>query len=205
MKERPALQWHSRGYLPHFDGIEITQTVTFRLYDSLPQSLIRRWQEEIKRMPEELRDLERRKRIEACLDKGIGSCFLSKPEIARTVENALLFHDNQRYRLHAWVIMPNHVHTLFTPMPEFTLSQILHTWKSFTALQCNRILVRKGEFWQRESYDRYIRNGKHFAKAQEYIENNPVKAGLCPLPEDWRWSSAYRNGSAPGSAGILPA
>ena len=191
MKERPILHWYSRGYLPHFDGIEITQTVTFRLYDSLPQSLIRKWQEEIERIPEESRDLERRKRVEACLDRGLGSCFLNEPDIAQIVENALLYHDNIRYGLHAWIIMPNHVHTLFTPRAEYTLGRIVHTWKSYTALHCNRVLARTGEFWQRESYDRYIRNGKHFAKTVEYIENNPVKAGLCTCPEDWRWGSAY--------------
>ena len=87
--------------------------------------------------------------------------------------------------------MPNHVHTLFTPEPGWTLSQIAHSWKSYTASECNRVLTRKGEFWQREPFDRYIRNEQHYENAVSYIEHNPVKAGLCDKPEDWRWSSAY--------------
>ena len=63
-------------------------------------------------------------------------------------QNALLHYDDQRYVLHAWVVMPNHVHTLYTPRPDWELSQITRTWKSYTANECNKILNRKGEFWQ---------------------------------------------------------
>ena len=72
------------------------------------------------------------------------------------------------------------------------MSQIVHSWKSFTAHECNKILQRQGRFWDREPFDRYIRNQKHFRNALVYIENNPVSAGLCDRPEDWPWSSARK-------------
>ena len=126
------------------------------------------------------------------LDSGYGSCFLRDQRLAEIVEVALLHFDGHRYALHAWCVMPNHVHTLFTPTIEFTMSQIVHSWKSFTAHQCNKVLGRTGRFWAREPFDRYIRNQRHFLNALTYIEDNPVKAGLCGKPEDWRWSSARR-------------
>jgi type I restriction enzyme R subunit len=64
--------------------------------------------------------------------------------------------------------------------------------ESFTAHECNKVLHRTGPFWSREPFDRYIRNGRHFRNALQYIEQNPVNAGLCEKPEDWYWSSARR-------------
>ncbi len=183
--------WHSRGYLPHFDGGEMAQTVMFRLFDSMPQEVLEQWKDELGQLPPETYNLERRKRIDAYLDRGYGSCYLREDRIAEIVQNAMLHFDSERYSLHAWVVMPNHVHVLFTPKPGWTMSQITHTWKSFTAHEINKVLKREGELWQREPFDRYIRDHKHYANAVSYIENNPVKAGLFEKPEDWRWSSAH--------------
>lgn len=92
---------------------------------------------------------EQRTKLEAYLDRGYGSCPLRNIEVAVLVENTLLFHEAERYRLCAWVVMPNHVHALFevwkTPM-----SQILYTWKRFSATRANRILNASGRFWQKE-------------------------------------------------------
>ncbi len=183
--------WHSRGYLPHFDGGEIAQTVTFRLFDSMPQEVLERWRKELAHLPEKEYDRERRRRIDAYLDKGYGSCYLQDNRLAEIVEQALQRFDGERYRLHTWVIMPNHIHLLFTPIAEWKMSQIIHSWKSFTAKECNKVLQRQGEFWQQEPFDRYIRDENHYTNAVAYIERNPVKAGLSAKPEDWRWSSAY--------------
>jgi REP element-mobilizing transposase RayT len=89
--------------------------------------------------------------------------------------------------------MPNHVHTLFTPLAGYTMSGIVHSWKGFTARECNRVLSRTGKFWNREPFDRYIRNGRHFERTIAYIESNPVKAKLCKDSVDWMWSSARRS------------
>ena len=184
--------WHSRGYFPHFDGKGVTQHVSFHIFDSLPQPVLNRWREELRAHPKEEADLEWRKRIQDFLDSGYGSCFLRDHRLAEIVEVALLHFDGQWYALHSWCGLPNHVHTLFTPTTEFTMSQIVHSWKSFTAHQCNKVLGRTGRFWAREPFDRYIRNQRHFLNALTYIEDNPVKAGLCEKSENWRWSSAPR-------------
>jgi putative DNA methylase len=189
-QEIGAQGWHSRGYLPHFDGGEIAQTVTFRLYDSMPQAVLEQWRAELAHLPEAEADRERRIRMDAYLDRGYGSCYMKEPRIAEIVQNALLFFEGERYALHAWVVMPNHIHVLFTPQAGHAMSAIAHSWKSFTAHECNKALNRTGEFWQREPYDRYIRDARHYANAVAYIENNPVKAGLCERPEAWPWSSA---------------
>jgi putative DNA methylase len=191
---RPQKTWHSRGYLPHWEAGEIPQSITFRLRDSLPQTLLGQWREELKSLPDETQPLERRKRIEAALDAGYGECHLSNPDIAEVVENALLHFDGERYRLHAWTIMPNHVHVLVTLLRGNSLSSVVHSWKSFTAKKANKILGRNDAFWQEEYFDRAIRDDTHFAATVAYIENNPVKAGLCEQAGDW-----------PGSAGVPPA
>jgi REP element-mobilizing transposase RayT len=131
-----------------------------------------------------------RKRIEDYLDRGKGKLWLRNPQIADRVQDALLFFDGERYRLRAWVVMPNHVHALLTPMDGWDLGSILHSWKSFTASQCNKLLGLHGNFWQSDFFDRYVRDEKHYYNAIDYIHDNPVKVRLCKNPEDWPWSSA---------------
>src|SRR5436309_7676150 len=106
------------------------------------------------------------------------------------VQNALLFHDRVKYRLSAWVVMPNHIHLLCTPLGH-SLAQIMHSLKSFTSSEANKMLGRSGRFWQKEYFDRFIRNARHFAKVVKYIENNPVNARMCERQEDWTFSSAW--------------
>jgi putative DNA methylase len=88
--------------------------------------------------------------------------------------------------------MPNHIHVLLRPRPGHKLETIVHSLKSYTALEANKVLGREGQFWMREVFDRYIRDQEHFARTFRYIENNPVKAGLCARPEDWEFSSACK-------------
>lgn len=87
--------------------------------------------------------------------------------------------------------MPNHAHVLLRPNRGIKLEKIIHSLKSFTATESNKVLGRSGAFWMREAFDRFIRDADHFARAFKYIENNPVKAGLCERPEDWEFGSAY--------------
>jgi len=199
-----APRWHSRGYLPHFESSDVTQHVTFHLADSFPQTVLLRLEAELKTLPTEKRDVERRKRIDAWIDAGHGSCALRKPAIAGMVQGSLLAFDSQRYRLLAWVVMPNHVHVLFQPMNGWTVAKIVAAWKKFTARKiCDdrRDSVEgpnpNAPVWHREYWDRYIRDQTHLAQVLEYIHLNPVKAGLAITPESWRWSSAY-----PGNANL---
>src|SRR5581483_11674830 len=90
------------------------------------------------------------------------------------------------------VVMPNHVHCVVWPMPGYTLSSILHSWKSFTSKQANQLLRREPTtFWQGESFDHCIADDAEQARLVAYAHNNPVKAGFCKQPEDWKWSSAF--------------
>jgi REP element-mobilizing transposase RayT len=182
--------WHSRGYLPHFDAGEIFQTITFRLHDSMPQNLLEKWRRELTRESPDFED-ELRYRIEAYLDRGCGACYLADKRIAELIQNALLYFDGDRYRLCAWVVMPNHVHLLAAPCVPHSLSGVMHSIKSYTAQQANKILGRTGRFWFEDYFDRYIRNEQHYENAVSYIINNPVRAGLCKSFRDWQFSSAW--------------
>ena len=176
--------WYRRN-LPHFDGPAYFQFVTFRLFDSMPAELLDRWRKECKT------DADLRKRIEEFLDSGAGQCWLSLPAVAKIIRDALHFYNGKKYQLIAWVIMPNHVHFLLQLFENQHLPEILHSIKSYTAQQANKMLGCTGQFWQRESFDRYIRNARHYAAVINYIEENPVKAGLCRSKEEWRFSSAF--------------
>jgi len=193
--------WRSRDYLPHIDSPGLIQSITFRLADSLPQGVLDRWSAELADKSEADRQTAREQRIAQWLDQGHGACHLQDRRIAELVEDALLHFDGERYRLLAWCIMPNHVHVLIETVPGHGLDSVLHSWKSFTAKEANRLLERTGPFWQVEYHDRFIRDDAHFANATRYIENNPVKAGLVTSGEDWRWSSAWKGRK--GQAGRL--
>jgi len=123
------------------------------------------------------------KKIESFLDAGHGACYLKKPEIAELVKNALQHFDGERYRLHAWCIMPNHVHVIVETQPGCALEKITHSWKSFTSNKANELLQRSGAFWQHESYDHIIRTEKEYHSQVEYVWRNPDKAGIMAL----RW------------------
>lgn len=192
----PHKGWHSRGYLPHFDAPGLIQGITFRLWDALPADVV----QALANDEETMRDAEKSRRVEEYLNAGYGACYLRDQRIARLVENALLYFDGERYRLFAWVIMPNHVHVLIEIWEGHPLDKVIHSWKSYTATEANKLLKRKGAFWFPDYFDRYIRDGKHFANAIRYIHENPVAAGLVEKAEDWQFSSARL-----WSAGILPA
>ena len=198
---------HSRGYLPHVKVPGASYFVTFRLADSLPQEVLARFlreAEEAARLANEEAVKQGQPaaaepsdflspKIDAYLDSSLGACWLRRPEIADLVADAVRFFDGKRYHLHAWVVMPNHVHAVLRPVPSFTLSSILHSWKSFTAKEANKLLGRSDpDFWQHESFDRWCRDEEEVARWQRYVIGNPVAARLCAAPEDWRWSSAYR-------------
>ena len=194
---------HTRGYLPHVKREGASCFVTFRLTDSLPKEVLFRFEREhaeaLRQLParatseavEEVhRDLQRK--IERFLDQGAGACYLRRPEIAHMIAESLRHFDGEQYVLDDWVVMPNHVHVILWQMPNFTLSEILKSRKRRASRQANLILGRIGEiFWLRESYDHWIRSDDEKSRIRGYIRMNPVKAGLCQAPEDWKWSSAW--------------
>jgi REP element-mobilizing transposase RayT len=200
---------HTRGYLPHVKREGASYFVTFRLADSLPKEVLLSFEREKAERLRRLSDFVRRgetindseeeiardlsRMIERYLDRGAGACHLRRPQIAELVAGALRHFHESRYVLLEWVVMPNHVHAIVWPMPNHLLSDILKSWKQFTSRRAKAIAgMGKEPFWQPESYDHWIRNDDEMARISRYIRNNPVTAGLCDRPEDWRWSSAWR-------------
>lgn len=149
--------------------------------------------------------------------------WLGRPEIAKIIRENLHHHNGTLYQLLSWCVMPNHVHILIQPfestvLPESfeaekddfvfsdevvdidsPLSRIMHSLKSYTANHANRVLGRQGAFWQRESYDHWVRDLDELQRIVDYIRLNPVKAGLSEGPQDWVFSSAYDRYSLDGS------
>jgi REP element-mobilizing transposase RayT len=186
-KERPAAIHRRR--LPHWEQSGATYFVTFRLADALPARILRQWQQQreqwLRKNPEPLSREKRdefndlfREKMEGELDRNYGSCVLQQPALANIVEQALRFFDGDRYQLGSFVIMPNHVHVLVRPMMNHSLSDILHSWKSFTANQANALLKRTGTFWQDESFDHIVRDEQQLQRFERYIVENPQKARL---------------------------
>jgi len=136
---RSNLGCYDRGYIPHFDGGQISQFLTFRLFDSLPQSVIEEWREETSKPGEEGKTIFR-KNVDKYLDKGSGSCSLKDERIAKLTEDSLLFHHTRKYDLIAWVIVPNHIHFLATPLENIELSSMAHSINSYTAHEANKVL-----------------------------------------------------------------
>ena len=175
--------------LPHWQCNHAIYHISFRLADSVPQSVCERWIRERECLIENakhsnnelLAEIERKaqnfysEQIEKYLDRGYGKCFLSKVEIAKMVASSFTHFDHVRYRLHAWCIMPNHVHVIFEAMPDYDLSKIIHSWKSYTAHRANEMLGLKGEFWQRDAYNHIIRSRKEYHFQIQYIHKKIQK------------------------------
>lgn len=207
------LGWYSRGYLPHYDVGNIYQSITYRLADSMPKSKLDEWKEEYKHLKEKDWNVIKRKKIEAWLNTGYGSCLLQHASCAQLVIDAWKYFDNEHYHLIAWVVMPNHVHVLVYIKEGFPLGQVVGSWKRYTSRRIKQLssyrsihnrthpmrTISRNEaqndhpekLWQRGYWDRFIRDENHFNQTVEYIENNPVAAGLVGTPEAWMFSSAY--------------
>jgi len=177
------MRYHDRR-LPHWDATEQPLFVTFRLPGSLPRSR--------DFPPIHLSSGQAFVAMDRILDRTVsGPVFLQRPEIARLVlgslrDGQIRFH---RYELHAFVIMPNHVHLLATP--HVTARHWLGPLKGFTAHEANPDSGLDRPFWQAESYDHLVvRDGPEFERIRGYIEQNPVKAGLAASAEEYLWSSA---------------
>jgi REP element-mobilizing transposase RayT len=198
--------FHCRGYLPHLKVEGGTYFVTFRLADSLPRGTVARLRERrdelLRRVGASSREscdsaysqrfTEYTAEVDALLDRSMGEAWMRRPRIAAIVTRALQHFEGDRYQLHAWVVMPNHVHAVVRPMGNLALGAILHSWKSYTANEANRQLSRQGcLFWQSESYDHWIRDDADLVHCCRYTQDNPVKAGLSQRPEEWPWSSAH--------------
>jgi len=159
--------------------------VTFRLADSIPQVRLKQWLAEketwLRTHPEPLSETQRAEfwerfpaRFHQWLDLGYGSCALREQHVKEFLEGVLRHFDKVRYRLGEHVIMPNHVHTVVTPLEHHDLSAILHSWKSFSATEINKRLGQKGALWQKESFDHIVRTPAQLERINQYVRENPL-------------------------------
>jgi REP element-mobilizing transposase RayT len=198
--------FHFRGVLPHLKKEGGTYFVTFRQAGTLPREVLLRFKQERDAILQQAMAAKRpltwheqeelfrwySGRVDQYLDAGHGGGYLRDPEFADLVAGAIRFFEGQRYELRAWVVMPNHAHVIVWPMDGHGLSDILHSWKSYTAHEINKRLPTKVvPFWQNESYEHLIRDDEDLHRCCQYTLLNPVKAGLCACPEDWKWSSSH--------------
>ncbi len=191
------LQKNSSTFLAHWRVPGATYSVTFRLHDSMPLAALEDFRQRKKTLVKRLEDLVsqsgsrnsitalitirseiatlQESALESALHTAHGECWLKNPVVAEMVLGALKFFDGSRYTLHAWSIMPNHVHVVLCPLGNHDLEKIIHSWKSFSAKKANEMLNRSGTFWQEEYYDHVVRDGEDFKHQIQYVLENPRK------------------------------
>jgi REP-associated tyrosine transposase len=216
--------------LPHWRQDGCTYFVTFRLADSVPVAVRKQWEQEKSQWlqghgiaydgergrwrdafhrlppPERFRfEQHFNRQVQSCLDRGLGECHLGVSACVSKMREELLRGDDCRYHLGDFVIMPNHVHLLITPVADNAvvernsfrpptivvernsfrspaqaqpkkLELILKSIKGASAVACNRLCDRTGTFWQADSYDHIVRTLEQLAAYREYITRNPALA-----------------------------
>ena len=186
---QPGAEICHRRRLPHWEEDLATYFVTFHTADSLPRPL---WEalafekaEWMHHHPQPWSPevwAEHRARFEGkvqrWLDAGHGACPLSNPT-ARTIVTGTLHHgDGSRYRLDAYVVMPNHVHSILQPLASWRLPQILHGWKSFSSHALVKAGLATSPVWMPEYFDYIVRSRPQLQKFRDYVAQNPGKARL---------------------------
>ena len=138
-----------------------------------------------------------------CLD---WQSLLQPDEHKQIILDSLRFLvEDKRIWLYGYVIMPNHIHILWCKQPEWLNKNVQQHFSKFTAqnlkwsLQNNSENLgsykstqndREYQFWERRPHKAFIYNREVLEEKLDYIHNNPLKAGLCDLPEDYTYSSA---------------
>lgn len=211
-----------RRHLPHWQPKNAVFFITIRLKDSIPYNVIEALRTERAQQKLALQDLPEHERTkqnylderryfgkwDGFLDKALfGPTWLSRPEIADILKEALHFRDGKVYDLHAYSILSNHAHIVFEPIgsgsewhsdPRVSdyqsdlqiqpLQKIMQSLKRHTARKSNMILGREGAFWQDESYDHVIRDNGEYLRIIQYVLQNPVRVGLASNWQDWPWT-----------------
>lgn len=183
----PTQHLYYERNLPHWLREYHELFVTWRLAGSLPRAVLQ--SRGLRGSSNPGREFVK---LDRMLDSALhGPAWLRQPEIASLVVTAL--HRGSRemnlFELLAFVVIPNHVHILIRP--HVHLSRITQGIKGSTAHAANQILGRTGQvFWQRESFDHWSRTEAESSRISDYIERNPVQAGLAKCPQGWPWSSA---------------
>ena len=173
---------YSRRRLPHLYAVGEPVFVTFRLHGSLPPG--RKFHSG---------PLDSGKAF-VCMDRLLdeyrnGPTFLRIPDVAQILAARIRQAADLDYDLHAWVLMPNHAHLLITPRIDLPI--LMHRLKGASAREANHLLGQTGRpFWEDESYDHLVRNADEFHRIEQYILENPVRAGLARSTGEYPWCSA---------------
>lgn len=124
---------------------------------------------------------------------------LTTEQTARVLTDSWQFlRSRNRIKLFAFCIMPDHYHLLFCLMPGETLSKIMEDSGKFTSRELNKIMGKRGRFWQEGFHDHRCRNESELHELCLYIEHNPVRKQLVTAADLWSYSSAY-----PGNRDML--
>jgi putative transposase len=188
-----------RRRLPHVYGTGQSVFLTWRLHDSLPPH---------RAFPAlALTSGQAFAAMDRLLDESrVGTFYLRQSAVADMVVEAIQYNAKilGHYLLHAFVVMPNHVHLLATPA--VALPRLTKSLKGITARRANAMLALTGRpFWQEESYDHLVRHERELEKIRNYIEWNPVRAGLVTEASEYRWSSAgWATWGSPADQGSAP-
>jgi len=177
------------NHLPHWEQEDATYFVTWRLKDSIPQDLLDKIYKErdewLRLHPTPLTEDEEMEfhklfstELDRLMDIGHGECQMRRPDCRAELEKSLRMFDGGRFLMHSWVMMPNHVHLLFTLPIGGKLERVIGAWKGYSAQDINVVLHREGPLWQKDYFDRMIRDWPHMVKVARYIRRNPVKAKL---------------------------
>ena len=205
-REAPFRTYWSR--LPHWRQQGCTNFATFRLADALPRSAVEALKREhdaflhghgldpedpnfkalyVKTLDVKARarfEREQATRLNRFLDAGHGACLLARADCARAFRDCLLKFDGDRLHVGDFVIMPNHVHVLMTPMHDEALEDLLQHLKAAATRKINALTESPGQkLCQRSSFDHIVRDSEHLRKFQCYIADNPKKAGIEVLDE----------------------
>ncbi len=183
--------------LPHVSATKQPVFLTWRLHGSLPSH--RPFPAGALRSGQAFAALDR-----LLEEAGTGPFYLRQPAVAALVVEAIHYNSRtlRHYDLHAFVVMPNHVHLLVSPA--IALPKLTKSLKGITAKRANAMLASIGRpFWQEESYDHVVRCETEFERIRRYIEENPVRAGLVRRTSEYRWSSAgWATGGSPADQGV---
>jgi putative transposase len=173
--------FHRRN-LPHLYYNEGIYFVTFRLHGSIHPDELKKLKLSFSKTESVSKEEQQNIfiRYDSLLDKPQNKIqYLSQNEILKICKSALRFYDGKEYKLICYCIMPNHIHIVFELLSEErNVGDLIGSIKKFIARESNKILGRKGAFWQSESYDRLIRDDTDLYFIIKYVLMNPVSAGL---------------------------
>lgn len=205
LEYRPA--YHRN--LPHFQPTGATLFVNFRLAGSLPRVVIEELMRKVRESEKRIREiadpqeqdreayLEYRRQFgrwdTALAQSSSGPFWLRQPEVAQIVADSLHYLGERVYALDTYCVMPNHVHTVFTPLKKddgtyHAPPAIMHSLKRYTAREANKFLKRGGQFWEHENYDHVVNDDPERGRIVQYVIYNPVKAGLVETWDAWPWT-----------------